>query len=133
VPWILVGALGPAGAWVATELGLGLRDGSCNGISLVILLLVAPLAEEIIFRMGVQNLLSIRLKQRIKYLSIANFLTAVSFGCLHAWHQHTPLIALTMLPSLAFGWTWEISAKRLRYPVMVHSWYNLCLVIPSCL
>jgi membrane protease YdiL (CAAX protease family) len=83
--------------------------------------------------LGIQRWLQTRFVWRAGHLSQANLLTALIFGSLHALHQSVPLMFLTMLPSLVLGWVWEKSAERLQYPVLLHSWYNLCLVIPSCL
>jgi membrane protease YdiL (CAAX protease family) len=132
-PYVLILALGPFGAWAAIHLGLAVGSAACDARALAILLLLAPLAEEAVFRLGVQRWLQARLPSRTGYLSRANLLTAVLFGGLHALHQGAPLMALTLLPALVCGWVWEQSAQRLRYPVLVHCWYNLCLVLPSCL
>jgi membrane protease YdiL (CAAX protease family) len=132
-PYALILGLGPVGAWVATHIGMELNGTACHSTALLTLLLLAPAAEETVFRLGLQRWIDARLSMSAGPLSMSNLLTAVVFGSLHALHHGTPLMVLTMFPSLVCGWVWENNAKQLRYPVLVHAWYNLCLVISGCL
>jgi membrane protease YdiL (CAAX protease family) len=131
--YALILGLGPLGAWVATHIGMELNGTACHSMALLTLLLLAPVAEETVFRLGLQRWIHTRLSMSAGPLSMSNLLTAVVFGSLHALHHGNPLMMLTMFPSLVFGWIWENKAKQLRYPVLVHAWYNLCLVISGCL
>jgi membrane protease YdiL (CAAX protease family) len=118
---------------MAIHLNIGLAGAKCQATGLLVLLLLAPLVEETVFRLGLQRWLQGRINARIGPLSLANLLSSVVFAGLHVLRHGAPLMALTMMPALVFGWAWENSGGRLRYPVLIHGWYNLCLVVPSCL
>jgi membrane protease YdiL (CAAX protease family) len=123
---------GPFGAWLALQLGLGIGNARCGPFALLILLVIAPAAEETVFRFGLHRWLGGKLQARAGSLSLANVLVALLFGSLHAVHQGSPLMFLTAVPALILGWSWELSAGRLVVPVLLHAWYNLCIVVASC-
>lgn len=92
--------------------------------------LVMPLLEEIVFRLGVHDALAARLPARLRVLTMANGGTAALFALAHLW-SHPPGWALaTAAPALVFGLVWE-RHRRLFVPVSVHALYNaayLCLL-----
>ena len=95
-------------------------------------LLVLALAEEVIFRGGLQTglLRSPALAARRFGLSGANLLTSVVFSAAHLW-AHTPLQALGVFPvSLLLGASLEQSG-RLWLPAALHVWFNLALYLSS--
>ena len=123
---IVVGAV-PV-AWAAERLGFGaplrepLRD--------LALLVVTALAEEIVFRGGLQPLLAgwrvIGPRRIMPGISAANALTSLVFAAAHLW-AHPPLHALAVLPvSLLLGASLERSG-RLWVPAALHVWFNLLL------
>lgn len=125
-------ACGPAGAWLALQIGLGLRPAGCTPVAWITLLLIAPVAEETVFRLGLQQALLKRSKLHWGALSLANAVVALAFAALHALHQGSVWMLLTIAPALLLGWLWELSGGRLRLPVLFHAWFNLCLVLASC-
>ncbi|QEP42745.1 JDVT-CTERM system CAAX-type protease [Ectothiorhodospiraceae bacterium BW-2] len=90
-----------------------------------LLLLVAPVVEELAFRGAIQGYL---LQQRwgghrCGYLSYANLVTALLFALLHLYAQPSLWALLTFVPGLIFG------AVRERYRTVIpaialHSYYN---------
>ncbi len=128
----LAGVCGPVGAWLALQIGIGLGATGCTPTALLTLLLIAPIAEETVFRLGLHNWLLTRLQTRWGALSLANVLVALLFAALHALHQDSIRMLLTAAPALLLGWLWERSGRRLQVPIVVHAWFNLCLVLASC-
>jgi len=90
----------------------------------LVMLVAAPVLEEIVFRAGVQDGLVRWVSDRpVAGLSRANLLTAVVFALLHLW-RHPPLWALaTAMPSLIFGFFYE-RHRHLAAPIGLHSVYN---------
>jgi len=86
--------------------------------------LVYPVAEEVVFRGLVQELLAEYLGSgRLGPLSVANLLTSCLFTGLHFIH-HPPLWAsLVFFPSLVFGFFKERTAA-LAAPIILHVFYN---------
>ena len=128
----LAGVCGPVGAWLALQIGIGLGATGRTPTALLTLLLIAPIAEETVFRLGLHNWLLTRLQTRWGALSLANVLVALLFAALHALHQDSIRMLLTAAPALLLGWLWERSGRRLQVPIVVHAWFNLCLVLASC-
>ena len=114
-------------AWL-TPLSLTLRWPGVMPVLLAVVVL--PVLEEIVFRLGVQATLAARLRGRIGALTLANVFTAICFAAAHLW-QHPPAWALaTFVPALVFGALWERHG-RLLSPISVHGFYNatyLCLL-----
>jgi membrane protease YdiL (CAAX protease family) len=132
VAYAAAAACGPLGAWLMLQMGLGLRSAACAPSALLTLLIIAPIAEETVFRLGLHNWLATRLNAHVGCLSLANVLAAVVFGGMHALHQGSALLLLTAAPALVYGWMWELSRRRLMVPVLLHAWYNLCITLASC-
>jgi membrane protease YdiL (CAAX protease family) len=87
--------------------------------ALWVLLLAAPLAEEIIFRLGLQQAL---LDARLAPWQ-ANVGTAVAFGSLHAVLQAWPGGLATALPSLLLGLVYQRTG-RVSHCVLLHAALN---------
>lgn len=114
------------------RIGLSLQSAACAPIGLLTLLVIAPIIEETVFRYGLQNWLNASFPTGVGCVSLANVMVALIFGAMHSLHQGSIWMLLTTVPALLFGWVWELSAGRLIVPVLLHAWYNLCIVLLSC-
>jgi membrane protease YdiL (CAAX protease family) len=97
------------------------------------LLVLASIAEEIVFRGGLQRLLRRWPSGRTSWQSIstANVLTSAVFALAHLWN-HPPVAALGVLPvSLLLGWAYERSGQRLAPPIALHLYFNVVLFTVS--
>lgn len=95
-------------------------------------LLLLAVAEEAVFRGGLQAALAQRPAFAIKYagLSSANLLASLAFSAAHLW-AHPPLQAAGVFPvSLLLGASFEQSG-RLRVPIALHLWFNVALYAAS--
>jgi membrane protease YdiL (CAAX protease family) len=89
-------------------------------------------AEEIVFRGGLQPLLARRLGDRGRQWPItpANAATSVVFAALHAW-RHGPWVALGVFPvSLLYGLVRERTG-RVAPAAALHVWFNALLYLAS--
>jgi membrane protease YdiL (CAAX protease family) len=89
-------------------------------------------AEEIVFRGGLQPLLARRLGERGRGWPItpANAATSLVFAALHAW-RHGPLLALGVFPlSLLYGVVRERTG-RVAPAAALHLWFNVLLYLAS--
>lgn len=121
----------PPLAGLAAHLGFGVSLGV--PWRMLALLVLAPVAEEIVFRGGLQRLLRHWPAGRTSWQSIsaANVLTSTVFALAHLWN-HPPLAALGVLPvSLLLGWAYERSGQRLAPPIVLHLYFNLALFAAS--
>jgi len=99
-------------------------------ISIGMIILVYPVLEEIVFRGALQGwLLDFKaFRQRIIYLTAANWITSLIFTGMH-FINHSPAWAATVIvPSLVFGWA------RDRYnwiapSIVLHSFYNAGFIL----
>jgi membrane protease YdiL (CAAX protease family) len=86
--------------------------------------LVFPLAEELVFRGLVQELLHEYLGSgRLGPLSVANLLTSCLFTALHFIYHPPFWAALVFFPSLVFGFFKE-RTSALTAPIILHAFYN---------
>ncbi len=119
-------------AWLTASLGFGLsladpwRDGAA--------LALASIAEEIVFRGGVQTLL-LRwpaLRTTTFGVSGANAATSILFAAFHLWRHPLP-VALGVFPvSLALGHVREASGRT--WPAaLLHAWFNALLCAATLL
>lgn len=110
--------LAPAG-WLAAGL-LGLMAARALGQPQAFTLLVlAPLAEEIVFRLGVQEAL---LRRGLAWPA-ANVLTAVAFALAHLPTHPWAWSLLTFVPALALGALYA-RTRRLAPCVLLHAAMN---------
>ena len=103
--------------------------------SALMLVLVAPLTEEVIFRLGLQDWLQGQRWAQSAFcgVSLANGMASLLFAAAHLW-QHSPLwSALVLPPGLVFGWCY--ARWRSIWPgFALHASYNagfLWLFIPK--
>lgn len=93
-------------------------------IRFLLLVLVYPVLEEIVFRGLVLEWLGRHVKVRWGVLSLANVITSVLFVVLHLIHQSLLWSALVFWPSLLFGYAKE-RYQTLWVPIILHCWFNL--------
>ena len=128
--WACALATLPLAAFAA-QLGFGIAlDAPWRTLGLLALVSVA---EEIVFRGGLQRLLRRWPAGRTSWRSIsaANALTSVVFALAHLWNHPLP-VALGVLPvSLLLGWAYERSGQRLAPPIALHLYFNLALFLAS--
>lgn len=93
--------------------------------SFVILAIIYPVLEEIVFRGFIQEqLFRILSQRRIGLVTLANILTSIIFSAMHLIN-HTPEWALLVfIPSLVFGFTKD-RFDTLLAPVLLHVFYNM--------
>lgn len=93
-------------------------------LTFLLLALVYPVLEEIVFRGLVQDSLSRRLNPwRFRLISKANLLTSLVFTALH-FFAHPPLWAASVfIPSLVFGHFRERHGGLVS-PIVLHAFYN---------
>ncbi len=120
----------PPIAWGAVLLGLGMatRDPARD----IALLVLWSIAEEIVFRGGLQPAVARALVARglrdqlSRHLSTSNLLVSTVFAMAHLW-GHPPLAALAVWPvSLVYGLAREASG-RVWPPAVLHVAFNLLL------
>jgi len=110
-------------AWFSPPAGLWLTVAPTVWVNLVLLW---PLAEELLFRGVVQGWLLRRWPASsfvVFGISLANGLTSLVFTAMHLWLHPGWLALAVMLPSLAFGWTRE-RHRSLLSPCLLHMFYN---------
>lgn len=112
------------GTWLVTGLPWELRNQPTTRTVLLIILLI-PLCEEIVFRGLLQNELSSygRLRRTLMGLSWDNLISSTLFTLVHAVYFENVLMLAIEFPALIFGYFYS-QYRRLIYPVMLHIWYN---------
>lgn len=94
-----------------------------DGWSLIQVVLIYPVIEEIIFRGILQPWIAQRYKRILFKFSAANLITSGIFAMLHLV-EHSAIWALaTFIPSLIFGYSLE-RYNRLLAPIILHGTYN---------
>lgn len=92
----------------------------------VVPFLVAPVLEEIVFRLGLQQ----RLLTAGVAPTLANLLTALAFGLVHAFSRSWTLGVAVLLPALAIGWIYQ---RRRSVPACIaaHAGMNLLWLLAA--
>ncbi|MEI7740785.1 MAG: JDVT-CTERM system glutamic-type intramembrane protease [Betaproteobacteria bacterium] len=94
----------------------------------IVLVIIAPITEEIIFRGAIQTFLSQRnFELNLGWLSLSNLITSCLFSASHFLLNHSIEILLVFFPSLIFGYLREKS-NSLMGSIVVHGFYNLGFV-----
>lgn len=100
--------------------------------SWLLLLAIAPLAEEFVFRGAMQPALHRHDWGRGSLLSgqltTANVLTSVLFAVCHVPAAGLAVGLMTFAPSLVFGWLRERSGG-IAIPIAMHAYYNACYLL----
>lgn len=95
---------------------------------MLMMVVVWPVIEEIVFRAGVQESLAQWSSSRLGLFTLANIVTATLFCLLHLW-RHPPAWALaTFFPALVFGLFYE-RHRTLLAPIGLHALYNLAYLV----
>jgi membrane protease YdiL (CAAX protease family) len=124
--WGLIVAGAVPTAWLVAAVGypLPVRSAARD----LTLLLLWSVAEEMVFRGGVQPALArwAPARRELAGISMANALTSLLFCAAHAWSKPA-LVTLGLFPiSLLLGVSMERSG-RLWVPVALHAWFNALL------
>lgn len=91
----------------------------------LMLLLVLPVLEEVVFRGFVQDLLQRWFRQRrVLSLSYANLLTSVGFVLAHIPYHPLLWSLAVFVPSVIFGF-FKDRYNSLLPPVLLHVFYNI--------
>lgn len=88
-----------------------------------LLLVYAPVVEELVFRAGLQEALMRRLACWRGGALAANLITALAFAAAHTALHPGALAALTLLPALLVGRVYE-QRRRLAPCVALHAGFN---------
>ena len=114
--------IAPPLAWAAAAGGYGIAH--IEPLRDLAWLALWSVAEEAVFRGGVQRVLLHKMPARAAGISAANAITSLLFAASHLW-AHPPLVALGVLPvSLLLGAAYERSGERLRAPIALHLYFN---------
>lgn len=122
--WLAAAAAPPC--WLAlVQAGVPLRQAALPMLTLLQIVIVSPVLEEIVFRGGLQDwLLKREPMRRTRFgISLANVMVSIIFAATHLLHQPPMWAALVLLPSLVFGWAWERHGT-LFSPIGLHMLYN---------
>ena len=90
---------------------------------LILLVLIIPTIEEVIFRGLLQPWIAKRYSQNVMNITQANFITSSIFTLLHLLQNSMLMSLFVFIPSLAFGYTRD-RYKRLMPSIILHSSYN---------
>ena len=102
---------------------------SGNASAFVLVVLVFPVLEEIVFRGAVQDFLGRHLEVRnTSGLTRANLATSVLFAAAHVALRGSPFSAAVFFPSLVFGYFRERHGT-LASPILLHVFYNAGLFL----
>lgn len=116
--------LWPLLALLAVGVGIAAWAAGHDPLQLALLLIVAPLIEEAVFRAGVQEAL---LRQRSKGLT-ANLLTALAFGLVHALVRGDLTALAVAVPALLIGAAYN-RWRQLRLCVALHAAMNAVWIV----
>jgi membrane protease YdiL (CAAX protease family) len=107
--WMAAALITAAAAWAAG-----------NSASTWVLLCIAPWAEEIVFRAGLQE----TLLQRGASSGWSNVIVALGFGATHALAWQSALGWTVAAPALLLGWVYA-HQRRVTPCVLLHATMNL--------
>ncbi|MGE4318670.1 MAG: JDVT-CTERM system glutamic-type intramembrane protease [Deferribacterales bacterium] len=109
--------------WLGVRLYMG-RVVFPEPFMVLVLLVIAPVCEELFFRGFVQDVIRRRLVYGLFGLTLANVLTSVLFACVHLFSWGAFHSLLVFFPSLAFGYVFDRTGK-ISLCVLLHALYNL--------
>ncbi len=108
----------PPGVLMALVAAVALHEGVAVG-RVVMLLLVAPIAEEALFRAGLHE----ALLRRAVTPWLANLATAFAFAAAHALYRGDASALLVLVPALLIGVLYQ-RTRRVRHCVLLHGAMN---------
>jgi len=96
-------------------------------VTFLLLVLLYPLLEELVFRGLVQGELMRRamFRQQVAGITLANVLTSTLFASVHLFTHPVGMAVLIFLPSLVFGYFRDRHDGWLLPAVLLHIYYNL--------
>ena len=89
----------------------------------ILVIVVLPVIEEVIFRGILQPWLAIKYSQKIMNITQANLITSCIFALLHLFEHKLTMALGTFLPSLVFGYARD-RYKGIVPSIILHSSYN---------
>lgn len=107
-------------------MGITQRSGTPPVSQILLVVLLSPVLEEVVFRGGLQGWLQQKRAMQYRLLgtiSLANLLTSFFFAGMHLFRQPPLWAALIIMPSLVFGWAKE-RHQTLLSPIVLHISYN---------
>ena len=129
--WWACALIAPPLAWAAAAGGYGIAR--IEPLRDLAWLALGSVAEEVVFRGGVQRVLLHKISARAAGISAANAIASLLFATAHLW-AHPPLVALGVLPvSLVLGAAYERSGERLMAPIALHLYFNALLYAATLL
>ncbi|MEO5573578.1 MAG: JDVT-CTERM system glutamic-type intramembrane protease [Gammaproteobacteria bacterium] len=111
--------------WCDSPLALDLAWPLRAPLTFLLLALVYPVLEELVFRGALQGALTRQTwgGRKLGPISLANFFTSLVFAGFHLFY-HAPLwAALVFLPSLIFGY-FRDRHQSVRPAIVLHVFYN---------
>ena len=105
---------------------LGIKDFHIHGInsySFLLLVILSPVCEEVIFRIGLQNFILSKNNKRLGFISYANIITALTFCLFHTINQSFLWSLAVFVPALVFGYFYE-KKRSVWAPIGLHVFYN---------
>lgn len=105
-------------------IGLAAMSAGVAAPRVVVLLALAPLAEEAVFRTGLQE----TLLRRLRTPGVANGITALVFGSAHALLRGDVAALVVMLPALLIGAAYT-RTRRLAPCVILHAAMNAAWLV----
>jgi membrane protease YdiL (CAAX protease family) len=101
---------------------------------LLLLLVAAPVLEELVFRGLIQEWLAAAAARHclpaIGRMTAANLLTSLAFAACHLPYQTPELACLIVVPSLVFGRLKELHVSLVP-AMLMHAWYNAALLVAA--
>ena len=135
--WMLLAVpIGPLGVFLLWLLDAGgvlaVPTAPASLRTVFLLLLAAPVLEELAFRGALRDLCRAAMGmvggRDDPPLTLSNLLTSIAFAACHLSHQPTLLAASLLLPSLLLGRIREVTHSLLPC-ILLHVWFNLCFLM----
>ena len=100
-----------------------------SNYSILMIVIVYPIIEEIVFRGMIQPKIASYQNFKLASLSAANLITSVCFAIMHLLVLMDLQALWVFFPSIIFGWLKD--RKGLLAPILCHIIYNFFFVIAS--
>ena len=101
----------------------GITEPKLTFSSILVVLILYPVIEEILFRGVIQVWLLNSINYDYRGISVANLITSFLFILAHSITGSPLWSAATFIPSLIFGYSFE-RYKSLKAPIFLHCYYN---------
>lgn len=128
----LLGPLGAMGLQIAAPSAFNRFHAESVAGTLILMVLIAPLIEELAFRETIQSRLLGRFKALhgggIGPITWPNLVTSVMFAAFHAFGRPITLAWWILIPSLYLGWL-RIRTNSILPCIAAHAWFNICFLV----